>query len=241
MTSNNDYNSTPPKMKRCLFCAEEILIDAIKCKHCGEWLAKGKGDAHAPQSIYRVPQFSYAQKPFRLIFISIISCGLYEIYWHFRTWKQLKLTQKLSISPFWRTVGGVFVPFVNYFIVYNLFHLIKNFGEKNETKTFASPFLLSFPYATLGTLSLLFAISNELSEEIPSTFGEAIVILFVDVLWLLISNSILAVVQKSLNRTWQKVSPELKIRERFSDGEIAVMFFGIILWIFLFIDCHVSF
>lgn len=31
-------------MKTCPFCAEEIQDDAIKCKHCKEWLKKDAGE-----------------------------------------------------------------------------------------------------------------------------------------------------------------------------------------------------
>jgi hypothetical protein len=35
---------TESKMIKCWFCAEEILPDAKKCKHCGEWVKPQKND-----------------------------------------------------------------------------------------------------------------------------------------------------------------------------------------------------
>jgi hypothetical protein len=51
-------------MKKCPFCAEEIQDDAIKCKHCGEWLKEMPGiDASNPPLIASNDELTSRKKP----------------------------------------------------------------------------------------------------------------------------------------------------------------------------------
>ena len=70
------------------------------------------------------PWFLYIPIP-RLIFMSLITFGLYDAYWIYKNWGFLKKRDGLKIMPFWRGIFGIF-------FIYGILKEIKNDGALNS-------------------------------------------------------------------------------------------------------------
>ena len=80
-------------MKKCPFCAEEIQDNAIKCKHCGEFLDASKDPHLADEKIQW-----YFRKSF--IIIAVLCVGplaLPLIWWHPKTTRAWKIGLTIGI------------------------------------------------------------------------------------------------------------------------------------------------
>lgn len=215
-----------PTTKKCPFCAEKILADALKCKHCGEWLNKQLIEV---QKVYPiVQQYSNAQAPWRLVLLSIFTFGIYEIYWFYRNWKHIKIHKNLDIRPAWRTVG-LFVPIYNINLIYRQFADIRDFAMESGLKTYSSPGWLTFGYILLNGIPLALLDVWKLTGP-AGLLGLLISLLAV---WILV------VVQETLNDYWKKEQPGLEMRAKFSSGEIVLLVIGGIFLILMLIGTFI--
>lgn len=65
------------------------------------------GSVQPPPIATGSPMFLYIPVS-RLVVMSIVSMGLYEMYWIYRNWRYLKERDGLKIQPFWRGWFGIF-------------------------------------------------------------------------------------------------------------------------------------
>lgn len=179
-------------------------MDAKFCNKCGSPV-EALGDS-------MVEYFSIPPK--RLALFSILTLGVYEIYWFYKNWQAVKKFERQKISPLGRAFFVVF--YCN-----SLFKKILKSAKSHGYQGSYSPGWLATVYI------LLLFVGNGLSKVESSDVG-------LNLVWLVVAISSfipLLFVQKAINFNNEKIKGDADLKRGFSGGEVILIIVGLI-WFF---------
>lgn len=137
------------------------------------------------------------------LFLSLITFGLYELYWTYKIWVHYKEKEALDIMPVGRAIFSVFFN-------YGLFEKIKSNARMESVQVSYSSGMLFVVWLVLNLLS-----------KLPDPF------------WLVSFLSMFVfvpIIQTFHNAIEASDEYHLTIREGFSTGQIIAIILGVILW-----------
>ena len=152
----------------------------------------------------------------RLVAMSIVSIGLYDLYWIYRNWRYLKERDGLKILPFLRGTFG-------YFFIYSLLKTIKTDPPTNRIiQARFSPGSLATGWIILTLIGNVLGSSPDGVVSIIATSISALSFCF------------LIPVQRHINALNEALPVRLAYY-RWSTGHFVCLVFGIICWFLILI------
>lgn len=150
----------------------------------------------------------------RLVFMSVISPGLYEAYWIYKNWRYVKERDGLKMHPFWRGIFGIF-------FVHGILKTIRNDEQTNrlEQATFSAGGLAT------GWI-ILMVIGNALGR------ADDIGVNLLGMIIALPSFLFFVPVQNYINRVNVKINPRTPYTP-WTAGHIVCLVLGILIWLLI--------
>jgi hypothetical protein len=197
-------NVPPPDMNAyictCTDCGKEVSLEDKICPHCGGDLTDSEMETPGPLFLH-IPVW-------RLVVLSLISCGAYEAYWIYKNWRYVKERYGLKLAPFWRGVFGIFF----------CHGIMKRIREDPEARAVLLP---SFSAGGLATGFVILILLANLIARAPNEI--ALAAPFIP------SFLFLLPVQNYVNRVSRQRRPEEKYY-RWSAGHFVCLAYGLAIW-----------
>ena len=211
-------------MNFCPYCQKPVLVGDVKCKYCGGWfiedaeqkqraIDQGKqfdrtlGDRDQPVSAREGLRLFYIPEK-KLIFVCLLSFGLYELYWFYRNWKAIRDHEQIRISPVWRSIFSVL-------FCYNFFKRIR---KAATARGYSSSY-------SAGALALLYIVLTMLLK-LPAPWDQLELLTFIP---LVMINPAICYLNQSYDPAWVAT-------HRFNKAEMVWIIVGMLFWLAMISD-----
>jgi hypothetical protein len=155
----------------------------------------------------------FVRRPGALFAASLVTVGIYDIYWFYKNWVAVRDAGSKKISPFWRTVFTVFY-------VYPLFRLM-NLQAKRYGYDGQSAGLLALGYVLVPYISAIGDSTQQTNTVTPLMYGAQL-------LGTLVSIFFLVTAQQAAIFANAKGHGE-PTYEKFSRFEVGIVVVGVLL------------
>lgn len=172
----------------CTNCGEKYKEADKFCKNCGAKITKSghltvKKAGNAFPIDQKTTPYPYLISASKLIIMSVVTFGLYDIYWFYRHFKSFKSENNWDIQPFAR---AFFYPLFSYTLFREINKTVKSMDASLGVSTVVTPIFLFFmnalwrlpdPYWLVMFLSVLFLVpaQNTLNEYWKAKYGDRVI------------------------------------------------------------------
>ena len=213
--------------KQCNRCGHVNPIEANFCSACGaseftEGLLEPQVAVPQARGVYDTN--AVALSVTRLVVLSVVTSGVYILYWLYLTWRQLQSETKGVHYPVWHALT-FFVPIYQLFRIHRHIRVVQELALTAGVDTSLTPGLAVVLMALYG---LLIVISG--SVQSWGTF------MILSLIRLALITTVIVWTQLPLNRYWSSIKGEALVKVPFRRGELRFVLLVLCIQLILYLS-----
>ena len=212
--------------KVCAVCSQVNQADANFCTNCrGQTFVQappGSGE-HGTGRPLLVEGYALQISIARIIVLTIVTSGVYVLYWLYKTWQQLQSETNDLHYPFWHA-ATMFVPIYGLFRIHRHLSVIQDLAQKRGVEPLMPP--------ALGvTLMALYWLIILVSGNLESLAGFYVL----GLIGLALITTLIVRAQQTLNAFWASLHGSRAVRLPLGGDEIWFLVIVLIVQVTIFL------